>query len=426
MSMNRVDDRWLLPVEGLVSGILTCLISVLPFSIGNALFLFVGLVFGVVISVHFWFFRGVRSAFRLLTFTATCTVAYIVSFFATAWSPFHPQFLNFSGIDSRAIDSSPFLTGGFLGAAIVCAGIYFFLAPSKNWQVFLLKAAFISVACGLLGVLGWAVGNQLLIGGWLSGLGSSLQYYALYVIWQTGAALLLGVLLPPLEAPVAAPDRVQPKIATLQTETRRTPLSETATIFLVLVVSTLAWFIVRQVQGERFGRRIRGAQQAAEQRLAAERPSPQYLPPIEDLAAERVLVLKPIAGHPCGRNYKSQVPSFNFIGYTAQYKRSETAGDGETTFADVDVRLYPNSDWAVYATKQGYNPSAEAYDPNTVKTVTKFGNKVIMNTVMRYPNGGGDLFFYWASGNRFVWVTFHFLEQDEFLEDYLALYPSSL
>jgi hypothetical protein len=100
---RRVDDRWLLPIEGLVSGFLTCLVLALPLGPGRAAFLFVGLVFGVAISAHVRLFRGVRSAFPLIGFIATCTVAYTVSVFATMWTPFRPQFLNFSGTGSAAI-----------------------------------------------------------------------------------------------------------------------------------------------------------------------------------------------------------------------------------------------------------------------------------------------------------------------------------
>jgi hypothetical protein len=167
------------------------------------------------------------------------------------------------------------------------------------------------------------------------------------------------------------------------------------------------------------------AQQAAQQRLAAARPSSQNLPPIVKLPVERVLVAGPIAGHPCGRHFQWEVPGIEFVPYTAEYKRSETAGDGEVSFADVTVRLYPNSDWAVYATKEGIS-NLEALNSKTVTTVTKFGNKVIMNTLIGYPNGDGDLYFYWASGSRFVQVTFHATEEDEFLKEYLILYPSTL
>jgi hypothetical protein len=49
-----------------------------------------------------------------------------------------------------------------------------------------------------------------------------------------------------------------------------------------------------------------------------------------------------------------------------------------------------------------------------------------MNTSQRYPNGKGDLSFYWASGSRFIRLTFRGPEDDEFLKEYLTLYPSAL
>lgn len=180
---RRADDRWFLPVEGLISGFLTCLIPALPLGLGRVVFLFSGVAFGVVISAHVRLFGRVTSAFRLIGFTTTCAVAYTVSVFATAWSPFHPQFLNFSGTGSAAIDSSSFFAGGFVGAAIVCAGIFFFLALPKHLTKFLLKALGVSVTCGFLGVLAWSVGERLWNARWQPGLGSNVEYYALYIIW---------------------------------------------------------------------------------------------------------------------------------------------------------------------------------------------------------------------------------------------------
>jgi hypothetical protein len=149
------------------------------------------------------------------------------------------------------------------------------------------------------------------------------------------------------------------------------------------------------------------ARQAARQQLTAARPSSQNLPPIIELPVNQVLVVKPIAGHPSGRNYKWQIPGNSaFVPISASYKRSETSADYEVSFADVNVRLYPNSDWAVFATKEGINWSSETEDPGAVTSITKFGNKVVTNTSMRYPNGGADSYFYRASHNRFVQVTF--------------------
>lgn len=426
---RRVDDRWLLPIEGLASGFLTCLVPALPLPVrlGDAAFLFVGLIFGGVIAAHIRLFRGVRSASHLTGFIATCTVAYTISVFATMWSPFRPQFLNFSGTSSAAIDSSPFFTGGFVGAAIMCAGIFFLLAPPRNSTKFLLKAFSMSVACGLLGVLGWSVGEELWNARWLPGFGSNLQYYALYIIWQTGAASLLGLLLSPQQAPLAGAAAEQPGNVPLRTKAGRETRSVAGTIFLVVIFGTLAWFIARQVEGALAARRMQAARQAAQQQLAGERPSMQGLPALAPLPVERALVLKPITGHPCGLHTLAPQPTGTpeSVGYLAEYKVSETASPGERSFADVQVFQYPNAAWAAYQTKQ-FLWDLTAENPKAVTTVTKFGNKVIMNTLMRYQNGGGDLYFYWASGNWFVKVTFDAAEEDEFLREYLVRYPSTL
>lgn len=113
------------------------------------------------------------------------------------------------------------------------------------------------------------------------------------------------------------------------------------------------------------------------------------------------------------------------VGYLAEYKLSETAADDELFFADVEVFQYPNAAWAAYQTKE-FMWDSVAEDPKAVATVTRFGNKVIMNTLEGSPNGGGNLYFYWASGHWFVKVTFHVSEEDEFLREYLARYPSTL
>ena len=170
-----------------------------------------GLVFGGVIAGHFRVFRGVRSAFRLIGFVVACAIAHLASVFATFWSPFRPQFLNFSGTRSGAVDSSPFFTGGFLGAAIVCAAIFLFIAPSKNLAGFLLRTFCMSLACGLLGVFAWSVGEQL--GGvpWLPRSGDNMAFLLLYVIWQSGAAALLGLLLLPRQIPSELPATVEPE-----------------------------------------------------------------------------------------------------------------------------------------------------------------------------------------------------------------------
>ncbi|MFZ0579862.1 MAG: hypothetical protein WBY69_23730 [Candidatus Acidiferrales bacterium] len=288
-----------------------------------------------------------------------------------------------------------------------------------------MKTLCISVACGFLGVLGWSVGDHLDNVRRLPSLGGGLSFYMLYLIWQTGAATLFGLLLLPQETQVATVVGVSPADVPPQKRRQRNIPSLAAITFLILVFATLTMFIMRQVLGYRMAHRMLAEQQAARQQLAAARPSAQNLPAIAKLPVEQVLLLKPILGHPCGHIFGAgdDTPSLHFVSYGIFYTRSEYASDVEAPFAAVTVRLYPNSDRAVYATKEGVEglPS-----PQTVTTVTRFGNKVIMNTTMRYPNGLGDLYFYWASGSRFVQVKFHADEEDAFFKEYLALYPSTL
>ena len=132
MSRRISDDRQFLPFEGLLSGLLTCAVPLILGPFGNVLFLYVGAVFGLVISAHFWLVRGLRSGWRVFGFVATCAVTYVVAVSTTMWTPFRLSALNFSGTGSGDIDSSPFLIGGFVGAAIVFTGFFFFLSPTKE------------------------------------------------------------------------------------------------------------------------------------------------------------------------------------------------------------------------------------------------------------------------------------------------------
>ncbi len=190
---------------------------------------------------------------------------------------------------------------------------------------------------------------------------------------------------------------------------------------------TLGMFIARQVQGDRAGDRALAAQQSAQQQLAAARPSSHNLPPIVELPVESVLLVKPIAGYPCGNHYKWNLPGHSdYVGYSAEYKRSATADPVEMQFADVNVMLYANSDWALYAVKESIMTILNGQNPKGVTTVTKFGNKVIPDARMGYPDGVGELRYCWASGSQFVQVRFHVTEEDAFLKEYLALHSSTL
>jgi len=247
------DDRWLLPVEGFVSGALACAAPWLarPFvpAIDAALpivYVSSGLIFGGIIACHFRLFRGIRSTNTLAGFAGICGAAYIVSILATIVGiPLRPPAFNSfvglgavlgiiiascfwllrgarfadglagfmaicavalvvwgiatvkthfgSGLESGGLLDPPdsaFFWGGLVGALIVCGGVFFLLLPATtNVRIFLAKALVISVACGYLGILSWALGDRW----WPS---TNDRLYTLYIVWQTSTAGLLAFLLP--------------------------------------------------------------------------------------------------------------------------------------------------------------------------------------------------------------------------------------
>jgi hypothetical protein len=413
---RRIDDRWFLPVEGLVSGLVTSLLLHLPYT-----FEFLGLAFGAVLAAHVWIFRGIRSPFRLIGFIATCVVAYLLSVSVPG------VFLRIS--TSGTLESRVIFPAGVVGGAVVCVGVFFFLQPPKKVAKFLLKALCISAACGLLGVFGWSIGERLQgmplqPSHMPSQLPNNLTFYSLFIVWQTGAASLLGLLLSKEQTFVAAPIAARPQPVSIRTKVGRRVWSIPAVAFFALILAAGAWLITPEIRRDLVAHRMRVVNEAAQRQLAAERPSSENLPSIVPLPVERVLLLAPIDGHPCIRCFEA-FPRSHYLPYLAGYAQSATSPKGAPTFAGVEVRLYPNSAWAVYATKE-FMWDWVAENPKAVTTVVKFGYKVVMNTLSRRPDGKGELYFYWPSGSRFVLVTFQGSEDDEFLKEYLAGYPSTL
>ena len=91
----------------------------------------------------------------------------------------------------------------------------------------------------------------------------------------------------------------------------------------------------------------------------------------------------------------------------------------------ASVDQYPNSDWARYKAKYTatYNPALG--DPKYLVTVTKFQNRIVMDTSML--DSIGQLFLVWPSGKAVVTIHFETKDVNElFLRRYLEKYPSSL
>lgn len=445
--MTRQIERWLLPIEGLASGALTSLALiylVLRFSgehsdslgillLGVVILWCSGLIFGAVIAAHAHFFRGVDSLHRLAGFIATCVVAYPAAFYSQRLTPFSPEFLNFSGTGAGVIDSSSLFFPVLVGCAIVCAGVLLFLVSPgsltlRQLATLLLKALGGSVVCGVLGAIGWALGERVAIPAWRPAAELGLPYFALSAMVQMGAASLVGSLLPPEAAPVAPQPAPRPEL--LEFKPGRGAQAAAAAALLILTYGILTEF--KSIYVNVSERHDLAAQRRLAAEQAAERPSLNHLPAIVAPPVGQVLLLKDISGYPpgppSGPHMDERPGTVESVTYMVSYNRPVPTFKDEAPFVDVSVIIYPTSVWAVYSTKQRARIWRDVYrfDPKTVKTVSILGNRVIRDAWRRSSGLGQPLDFYWASGSRLVSVTFWASQDDEFLNEYLIWYPSTL
>ena len=171
----------LLTLAGLISGFLSVAAGNMhSFASGNDAIALVykGLLFGFCVSACFVLFERVRAIWRIAGFIVACVAADMASFYVAQWvnsinvsSPSDPMGLE--------MPVSMFLAAGFAGAFIILgAGLLLFGPAGMNWKAF--ASVFLGgVAGALLGILGWRMDDTSV----------------LFVAWQAGIALLLGLIL---------------------------------------------------------------------------------------------------------------------------------------------------------------------------------------------------------------------------------------
>ena|SRR5437016_10721604 len=215
--MEADRPRWLTLIgfwaAGLIAGIATCIsIRWLALVVGDNLFYFLGAVFGIFLSLYLWLFHQQRSVIRVLIFTAVSAAAYYAAFCAgvSAISGELSIHIPLLGIDPQEVPIM--IVGGLAGAFIVFLAFYFLFARIESRTRILAKLGIAVLSSAVLGVVGWALWSSVGSAVWtlllILRLGSpreavlqaapkdTAQSYSLYVVWQSGFALLLGLLCP--------------------------------------------------------------------------------------------------------------------------------------------------------------------------------------------------------------------------------------
>jgi len=416
MNQRTRNSLVLLAATGLASAVLTL---VAPFKTDFAEFT-VGFVFGVAVAVYFVFYEGHRNPAKIAAFVCVCTAAFPLSE-SVAFRLVEIFHVNGSMGSARLDIPMPvFLGAGFMGALPVLAGGMFLFGPRNMSWASLGKVLLWSIGGGFLGVVGGGADGILTHGTYN-------KMRLLFIIWQPGAALLLGMLLIRDREALAVPSTVGSMDGPTKVQPNRGILV-VAGVFFVCLLGFLGQLVFRTVQSQRMIAR----RDVAYKRFLAEAPSVADLPRTEPLTPEQTLIVGEIAGlypwapmaNSSGQLSPVSPPAVNYlVDYTAT---KDPAPLSVRRIVAVGVTQLPNAEWARYRVKYPL-PNVAIDSPQSLTNVSKFGQTIVQNTSMRYPNGDGTLCFLWPSRNFVVSVCYETRQvKEEFLKQYLEKYPSSL
>jgi hypothetical protein len=428
LAASRGEGRFygwiILAMLGVTSGILT---MTGPYLTREGVYFSNGGLFGLALSAYFFLCRGYRAFSYAILLVMLSVMAYVL---ATSGAMFSA--LLFRESSSETPIASLFV-GGVIGGFLLLNSVQFlYRSPNVRGSLLVFRAAIWSLASGVLGAVGWALGPSLGKALWSILPNAALpspdafNQYALYFVWQPVMALLIGYLVKSeYRASVAAAIPQSAGNAPLDGEhfllTQRT--------FLTVVALLLAIIVVRAVP-------IRGRltkREAGQARMTAEVPSMENLPFIQPMTVDEALINAPIVGYAshqamCGQQMVSHEKGFLQPGAIYCQVAYYPEGDPRPyqNSVSVSVQRYPNAEWASYLVEFPHNVYNPHDDPKVHATVTRFQNKVRTDFFNRPANTAFG-YYMWPSGSNVV--TLRYYMQDEkvdFLRLYLEKYPSSI
>lgn len=405
---------------GALSGILT-LHPPVPRDFLSESGIYVGAVFGVILSICLWVLHRPRSVGRSLAIVMSSTIAYIAAMFATVYAA--PLFNYTGGGDPP---SYVMFVGGVVGASMISATV---LLLYRDEGTKLGKGILIcTLGGGVLGVLGYSLGflfaNQ-----------DSSQHrdmpgmIPLFVIWQAGIGCLLELALP---EPVRGASTEGFREVSILRSSELAPLERPASkvplwgkLFIGLLAVSLVSFAARMmwVQYDFSRQKDEFAQ------FQMSHPSLQDLPPVEPMAGENAVLLHPIAGRtaqlsvsgPLSNKATTSKPAFVTFQACYMHLPNERC-DANPPDVHVQISQWPNSAWSLYEMKGIHYGFGAGYF-NHARTTQKFGNAIMVDANPKEPGKGK---FYWTSGPVLIEVNSNVSDPDEFIREYLERYPSSL
>lgn len=468
MSLNqpnnpRLTIPWLTgaPVVGLIAGFVT-IGSMHIFGLPDMLQgePAIGAIFGALCGFYLWIFRQI-SLWKVGILTLSFVGAYALALRSTIASIALLSRFHAPG-DFTSPDN--FFLSGMLGAFIVLATILFSVFPDRIWWRVLGKAFVFSFVGGGLafagGYLAPTIGpilvslmerlgmNPALVNGGPTPPAVAELVYSVHVVWQTGMAVLLAVLIwlerrnavtqsednPPITDPVTRPARGFPVAGWI--------------LFSLTVVPTVTLeydqHLSEQARATRGPSRKDLADCAAKAPPSANFPRSNIAYYKQDRSVMGEVLITENIGPYLVRNGDSTgsaaqqfpVPDSDVIRnvsptvtYTMNYERSGVTKPGDDSFAvSVHIVEYPNPEWAAY--ELGNHPVFCAakhfpYSRDLSKRPVPLGGTVLEYNYSPSPNR----VFYWTAGNKLISILYGFSvvpENDPLFDAYLKKYPSSV
>lgn len=431
---------WTGLLAGFIAGILTLKVPAwfkrlgIPLNGGTGLF--IGCVFGAVISVYLCIALSKKSVWGSLGLIFASTVAYMVAWNATILSGMALGFAqaapNPEGSSLGSTSIFAFAIGGAVGAFLVLlAALIFFSDRRKLSHIFLTSLKW-STFGGVLGALGWAAGplfGKLLLGAadnralLPSAKEDSGYYISIYLVWQAGMGLALGLIFAAECADVGIVSG-----ATLRDDAQRPRTVRVAGIFLFLLTAlVIGSFAVRTFPDENQNVKWHRAYN----QHVADTPSLDNLPDVQLLPPEQVLILSRFGDYVPGPTHAgktdpaaivnplvAKVPSASY-GVRYGLPGAPTSGANIGPHVDVRVQQYPNAAWAKWEiTEQGFDVGLA----NPARPV-KFGYRLFGQAKLAL--NGQDGWYIWESEASLILVQFFSADPDEILKAYLERFPAS-
>jgi hypothetical protein len=416
----------------IAAGVTSAVVTVALFSTTRGGLYESGLVFGAIFAAYFAVQERQRSPLKLSLFVATCAASLTASAIVASNAMMLLRVPGTSAANHLPLDGIMYAGGA--GAFLVLAATVLLFGPGfiDGWSLF--RVLLGSLAGALLAAIGGFIDRTLAL--------PPGHLVAVFLVWQTGTALLIGLILQGerrwagMPAPVGGNVPPPPARRLNLASSAVPPTAATrgsvgvAAAFFACVLGPMGFLAIRDLRANMGS----GLQDTAVRRSRDDAPSLQNLPEIAASAIDKALIIRDIDGLHAADPTTSALPaggsmpaSMEYsVGYTTAAEPPPPPASFERT-VQVIVTEYPNDDWSRYLTRYPLDYNLVIDSPGQLTSVTKFGQTITRDSIDRHANDTGLLCYRWPSGNFTIAVCYETPHVDEeFLRRYLEKYPSSL